>query len=235
MQIREPFDNPPCGLSIIQDINRDMSVDISIAQRKIGLRTRALTSAHARAPRTASSVIGNLLVSTGGTLMAASELAQLTGHSAIADHIEEIRSYICRLAAKVDGIGESELDWVTSGTALYGPIDAEALAKASRSPAFQLYLDRRIRQKLPDLGRSEASLLILLLEQPGVFVSKRAIHVALKTRSSSASVVKVYISKIRKSLYAIGLTNSIETGKMSYKISDESAQLIINFLHLSDI
>lgn len=52
--------------------------------------------------------------------MAASELAKLTGHSAIADHIGEIRSYICRLAAKVDGIGKDELDWVTLDMALGG-------------------------------------------------------------------------------------------------------------------
>lgn len=89
-------------------------------QGRIGLRKRALTPVDACASNTAGSVIGNMLVSAGGTLMAASELAKLTGHSAIADHIGEIRSYICRLAAKVDGIGKDELDWVTLDMALGG-------------------------------------------------------------------------------------------------------------------
>lgn len=177
-----------------------------------------------------SAVIGNLLASNSSALEATSELARATGHFALADKVEAVSVYLSRLAAEADSIPESELNWRSFGTLMSEPTDHDKIVDSLPNPAFQFYLRKRLQARFPELGPSEIETLLCLLEHVGSLISTAQIHLAIRSRSPSGKVVKVYVSRLRASLSGAGLARGIETGRNGYRFNPDFVVSLVKVL-----
>ncbi|BAK65823.1 hypothetical protein SLG_11480 [Sphingobium sp. SYK-6] len=81
------------------------------------------------------------------------------------------------------------------------------------------HVPERICECLPPVGLACARVLLRLMEEPGRSVPVRELGAAAGTRSSSTSVVKVYVCRLRSALARQGISPAvIETVSRSYRL-----------------
>jgi DNA-binding response OmpR family regulator len=184
--------------------------------------TKPLT---ANAARTS---IENLIKSANGTIKVAHELARIVSLQSLAEELEASSIQMDRLAAIAKGVASAQLDERSFRAALLGSIKLSDLTDGSTSEALQFHLSNLIRGALPDLGPSECTVLLCLIENSGEYVANHALQTAAKSRTPSKNIIKVYISRIRASLARYELSAAIQTGQSSYRIERRSTKLLLD-------
>ncbi len=160
----------------------------------------------------------------------ACELTRLSGNTAMAEEMDQVRLYLVRLAHKADRLLEMRIDRSSLSLSLDPDQDLASALGGDMSPALRFYFEQRVQACLPQLGRSESRVLLCLLQNSGQFVSKSVLQVVVESKTPMTNIIKVYISRLRKALAELGLDDAIETGPAGYRLREDRSTSLIEAL-----
>jgi hypothetical protein len=215
-------------LTVVDEDAVGLAADLSLTDSQ-----RTVTRKVGNAPSPAQAVIGNLLTSASGTLEVACELTRLSGNTAMAEEMEQVRLYLARLASRADRLLEMRIDSSSLSQSLDPDKDLATALAGEMSPALKFYFEQRVQACLPHLGRSESRVLLCLLQNSGQFVSRSVLQVVVESKTPMTNIIKVYVSRLRKALAELGLDDAIETGTAGYRLREDRAANLIEALSAS--
>lgn len=98
-------------------------------------------------------------------------------------------------------------------------------------PHWKVIARHRLKQRLVRGGDRVVTILLHLMERPGVSISQEELMHLIGVKSQSSKIIKVYICYLRQGLKSFGLSEDvIETTRGGYALRKDAFELLLNFL-----
>lgn len=98
-------------------------------------------------------------------------------------------------------------------------------------PHWKVIARHRLKQRLAKGGDRVATILLHLMERPGVSVAQQELMHLIGGKSQSSNIIKVYICYLRQGLKSFGLSEDvIETTRGGYALRKDAFELLLHFL-----